>query len=617
MDRNVNNTLSLHIPTLAIRDVGNLTEHFRVPKFQRGYRWERRQVEQLLNDIHKSDPQLPYYLQPIVVSPNNQGDFDLIDGQQRLTTIYLIFLYLDEINKSMQASPFNPLKSIDTTPKFSIYYETRVDSGQFLKDIAHQGLEQAASTPDYLYMWHAYDCIKQWFNEHSVCVGQMADAINTRVKVIWYELNESIYSWEKFADLNIGKIPLTNSELVKALFMRDASNKNISELEKSIIVDQWDGIERELQDSQFWGFLTNRQQSQYDTLIDLLFDIISHKKVNDRDDYFTFRYFEEMLSGKEVNKKNWDNIYLQYQVLRDWYEERKTFHLLGYLVAIDDNETQLADLFEFSKGLSHKAFLEELTKRVSQSINKTIEPDGISITDLRYGKDNEAIERILTLFNVLTTDNMEDNTQRYSFFSHKNVNGGWSLEHIHAQKSDTLNKKEQWLEWIRLHCKSLHRYREIRQLQKADGTEIEKIDELITLMDSFIKDESKQAQIKFDYIARLFSEIVISPDRRADDSYKDEMANMTLLGKADNSMLSNSVFDVKRRLILNAISSSFIPVCTQRVFLKAYTPQDDNQLYFWGDSDRQSYINAIEETLRPYLYNGYVFQSDIHNNVNQ
>ena len=103
-------------------------------------------------------------------------------------------------------------------------------------------------------MWHVCDEINNWFGNDTRRLQDIADALNERVKIIWYELEESVDCWEKFADLNVGKIPLTNSELIKALFMREDNKNNISEHDKSVIVDQWDSIERELNNRQFGNF---------------------------------------------------------------------------------------------------------------------------------------------------------------------------------------------------------------------------------------------------------------------------------------------------------------------------------------------------------------------------
>ena len=70
--------------------VGDIEGHFSVPSYQRGYRWGEPEVVRLLDDIYTTDGKRNYCLQPVVVRKNGEK-FEVIDGQQRLTTIYLIY----------------------------------------------------------------------------------------------------------------------------------------------------------------------------------------------------------------------------------------------------------------------------------------------------------------------------------------------------------------------------------------------------------------------------------------------------------------------------------------------------------------------------------------------
>ena len=66
---------------------------FYVPNYQRGYRWKESQVQQLLNDIkefdyEKNNEKKFYCLQPLVVTEDKENGWVVIDGQQRLTTLF-------------------------------------------------------------------------------------------------------------------------------------------------------------------------------------------------------------------------------------------------------------------------------------------------------------------------------------------------------------------------------------------------------------------------------------------------------------------------------------------------------------------------------------------------
>ncbi len=100
---------------------------------------------------------------------------------------------------------------------------------------------------------------------------------------------------ELFTRLNIGKIPLTNAELIKALFLSSSSfnqdNTEEATRKKLEISHIWDTIEQELGDNHFWSFITNEKQSYFSTKIELLFDLIAGKDKKEIDPLFTFLHF--------------------------------------------------------------------------------------------------------------------------------------------------------------------------------------------------------------------------------------------------------------------------------------------------------------------------------------
>ena len=93
---------------------------------------------------------------------------------------------------------------------------------------------------------------------------------------------------------------------------------------------------------------------------------------------------------------------------------------------------------------------------------------------------------------------------------------------------------------------------------------------------------------------------VLSPG--GSDEYLHSIANLALLSVESNAALNNATFDVKRNIIVEMDKEGkYIPYCTRMVFLKYYTPSGQNQLHFWGEADRNAYIQAMNEVLEPYL----------------
>ena len=84
------------------------------------------------------------------------------------------------------------------------------------------------------------------------------------MKIIWYELIncDSEEEVSMFTKVNMGKIPLTNAELIKALLLKDInSNGNLEKIKskQENIAVKWDEMESKLQDESFWSFLVNER----------------------------------------------------------------------------------------------------------------------------------------------------------------------------------------------------------------------------------------------------------------------------------------------------------------------------------------------------------------------
>ena len=300
--------------TLELKSIAELQDlAFFIPDYQRGYRWTRQQVEDLLNDIlefsQKENAGI-YCLQPLVVvrkSSDEQlldkihqandlsevkrllnGQWEVVDGQQRLTTIRLILEVLQH-------------------PRFyDIKYATREKSAEFLNKIARQDTTQEnEDNIDYHHISQAVIVIREWMEKKNT--EKFLSILLKQVKFIWYETQEENPK-EVFTRLNIGKISLTNAELVKALLLNksnfDSADDNKIRLWQQEISMEWDVMEYALQSSEFWLFL-NKPNSERPTRIDFIFDMICHsdllqcKDNNEKeaaDDYKTFRYFYHYLT---------------------------------------------------------------------------------------------------------------------------------------------------------------------------------------------------------------------------------------------------------------------------------------------------------------------------------
>ena len=121
------------------------------------------------------------------------------------------------------------------------------------------------------------------------------------------EIKNSI---ELFTRLNIGKIPLTNAELIKALFLSSSSFESESHDEafrrKLEIAQLWDDIEQKLSDENFWSFVTNAKQNDFPTKIELLFNLIARRQKDEINPLYTFLYF--LKKSKDSKNSLWESL---------------------------------------------------------------------------------------------------------------------------------------------------------------------------------------------------------------------------------------------------------------------------------------------------------------------
>lgn len=568
---------------LGTKLVGEIEGRFYIPSYQRGYRWGENEVLRLLDDIY-SNGEKNYCLQPIVVRSKNK-DYELIDGQQRLTTVYLIYKYMHNISEFFFEEP-----------KFSLVYETRKETELFLKDL---DTSQKEDNIDFWFISNAYETIEKWFKEKGkkYILNDINKFFDKNIKVIWYEVDkldkpkgleetsrqvEDDEAIKLFTRLNIGKIPLTSAELVKAMFLNkdDPANKIDRQKQEEISL-QWDNIERDLHDDSLWYFLSNYSKIQYKTRIDLILNLMSKKAEDEKEEYYTFFYFDKCKETQSL-ENIWREIQHTFLILKDWFENHEFYHKIGYLIASET--ATLQNIYNISQKITKDKFSEELDILIRNSIeNKE------NFAELSYEKSSEhkKISNLLLLFNVISVKKNGEKTQwfpfeKYKFHGEDKVN--WSLEHIHAQESEGMKSESTWKEWLRLHKPSI--------------AQIVGNDDLLAEMTSALNQQRLDGR-KFEEIRDKVVQVL---SVKGNTEYMHSISNLALLNTSDNAALNNSTFDVKRNaIIVMDKRGQYVPFCTKMVFLKYYTPSKDNQMYFWGEQDRIAYINSINSVLQDYL----------------
>lgn len=610
--------------TKLVKDLNG--KKFFIPSYQRGYRWMESEVRALLDDIHefKPDGKEKYCLQPLLVQYDKEkGAFAVVDGQQRLTTIFIIYQILKKY-------------ILPAEEPFELVYETRSESEAFLRGLCEQSCDLAKTNIDFDHIYAAWQCIKSWiedkggahWNSQYTFASNLFGKLNDYTMFIWYEIQEDVDPIGLFAKENTGKIRLTSSELIKALLLSgDNFKKGTPEQTKLDRQIQWgtdwNSMERRLAVDSFWCFLSN--EINRETRIDLVFETLAREyngekedsqKISEAQEYFSFlvlnRRFNEY-SGEKADcaEEIWRDVRRCFAEFEDWYDDFLKYHVIGYLIAIaDDKNKTVYEIWESFREKKKSEILAELHTKVIGSLK------GISLEKLEYGKHNDEIKKVLLLHNILVLlpdweNTGTGSTGRYHFpFDHfkkrkikiDDSEQKWDIEHIHAV-GDALPKK---LDDVRKYFAALSDY--FRKPAEKDD-ELKRIHEEIADEISRFIEEKLDSRDKEDLSrieeAKSFYEKLMQDYKDVDElSVDNGLGNLALLDYETNRSYKNATFSEKREeIVKQEKAGQFIPLCTKNVFFKLYTATPDN-LYRWTGGDRDEYFKHIDTTLKPFLSEG-------------
>jgi len=346
--------------------IGNLKgKRFFVPSYQRGYRWTEYEVTALLNDINEFSTEggKRYCIQPLIVKCRPDGAFEVVDGQQRLTTIYIFMKIAEE--------------KTDYLP-FQLEFETRENSQMFLSGLSPKG-EIDNDNIDYFHITTARDTINRWLDRHKIryiAINDLFKRLIESVFFIWYEIPSDSDPIAMFTKVNLGKIPLTNAELIKALLLnKDNFNTDINKRQTEISI-AWDRIEQGLRDDSFWYFLNEKEQSG--TRIDMLFELLANEQnaklsspVPTNQNYFPFLVFSAALNSaddkEDFVKGLWSEVEKLYAEFRDWYADLNKYHIIGYLIS---SRVKIPEIFALTRGKRKSDVMQALLEKAEKITGK-------------------------------------------------------------------------------------------------------------------------------------------------------------------------------------------------------------------------------------------------------
>lgn len=580
---------------------------FFVPNYQRGYKWRAKDVEYLIEDIAEiaQDDYSDYCLQPIVVAPNwkqkicptcghiidsTEEGYILVDGQQRLTTIWLIINWAKH-------------NGMDVSWNFDIEYDTRNDSNKYLTEIKEKGSADNTGTCDTHYFSQALTTI----DSKKERLQSFFDNLNKNVKIIWYEIDPK-EGPAHFERLNNAKIGLTNAELVKAYLLTKENQEK-----RARMACEWDEMEYKLQNKSFFSYITakdsiyNKDYNRIELFLDLYTGATKDNK--EKDEYYTFNKIAQTVEKEGIKVNDvWQDVLNIYNRLLCWYNDNFLYNLIGFLVETR-GDGELTNIWKECNGKSTNEIKEIVRARVTQE--KWIKEDN-KIRTMVY-KD-EGTKNVLLLFNVLSLMSVIPNPKpneckyvfndKFHFDLYKDED--WDKEHVHATASKSLQSKVEWVNWLKDLDEKLVEKKLGENTNEKKETYLGRIKEAKN-----VKCEDDYAVIKLEEkeFAIMFKDIVDAIEGSDDADFKqNSIGNIVLLCANINRSGEYKVapFSTKRRIIMDRVKNGqFVPLGTQNVFMKVYTPIPGH-FYKWEKdewydgnekSDRDNYIDAMIETI--------------------
>ena len=636
-----------------------------IPSYQRGYRWTEKQVGDLLRDLlcfandfaneGKEKKQEQFYcLQPVIAcsitdeeklksifeteyndSILEHGVWEIIDGQQRLTTIFLLYKYLLD-QKGWDVETLK--EEEDGKELYHICYATRDGSSKYLEELSMKNIRDSNENDikenvDFFHMANAFKYIGEWIKTEGKNINVryqlggsldnirtsffkllngMSDTKGGSVQVLWYEIAETKEknNIKEFQKINTGKIRLTDAELIKGLFLL---KKNFTSGDKYIkqseLALEWEFIENTLHANNFWYFL-QKKSIDMPNRIDLLFNLIYKKntikevpedewdnKIKEIDELLSdtrqseiFRFYYNRFEGKMGEELQhevasaWNEVMELFRTLDDWFCSPATYNFIGLLSQCGEDLCRLVLHFEYMSETSYRVDFENyLKQRISHHLRGAkIDKEKKAI--LNTYKEHDTIYKLLLTLNIhlLNEQNqkLESESDVYKFPFDVLSTQNWDIEHVDSFHTNNLKRDKDKEDWIKTAMDD--RLGDLKDEEKA--LILQKLEE--NALDDAINLLKKNAQ-----------------EVEADEEIKNTIGNLTLLDAATNRSYGNSLFCTKRRIIIERIKQGvFVPVATQYIFAKFFDPKGTNRS-LWTRDDMEAYHKYIYDILITYVNN--------------
>lgn len=576
--------------------------HFLIPSYQRGYKWRPRDVEYLLNDLLEYKDEKPYYMQPLVVAEKG-GKHIVVDGQQRLTTFFLIWRRIAKLGY-FTAHPF------DEKTCFSLEYEKRHYSTKYLS-MSYRDIEESSNTPDIKNFKKAeekIDEIVKLLNEPQI--EHLEKNFFEWATFLWYQLGDPDAGPKMFERLNGKRIALTDVELCKVFLLSDTCSSSSLRNERA---SAWQNMEYRLQDNRFFSFISKDYDESHDqSRMGFILDVALSKIKKENSEYLDYPLYNRLKSDSDKGKNVWRGLIQTFHRIEQMFDNPLYYNFVGFLIT--EAKVKLSDILEYAVTMD---FGRKLVDRIKVWVDHDT-----SITELTY--NHPKTYAALVLFNILCdlivkdskSEKIEDRFSFYHRFRFDFLHSeGFDKEHVHATNSRKPQSALEWQQWVK-NIKEYLPKKQYEQIKEDNRSIMESVINISITQkpgeeESVYKDRvtkeiiKKMSSSKF---SEIFDEVMLIVGEEDDgDAKQNSIGNMALLNASINrdQAYAASPFAIKRAIIHQRVKNGkFVPKGTQLMFDKSFREVPD-EMYHWAknnyangaESDKDSFIKFFSETI--------------------
>ncbi|WP_183576106.1 GmrSD restriction endonuclease domain-containing protein [Mucilaginibacter sp. X5P1] len=557
-----------------------------IAPYQRGYKWKSDKdgaVTQLMTDLlaafNKDSKEL--YLNYITTQVNKfEGEtvLELIDGQQRLTTLTLLYAVIAGMTGNEEINAASNKLSYQIRKKVSQFFSTYIYDPQQVPELFSQSWETFVETHPYdneqdiYFLFHAVRHIFDRLSElgDDLTILKFADYIGEHVKIILNNIEGNINCEKIFSNLNNNKVELTDVELIKGLLLTRSSRavtgsrqlgyKQVLEI-RALLGRQWDEIAAWTAEPDISALYFSGETPPIEQLLRFLAVVSGYQPEKDKErKYALFNFFQNAINDDAGQAAGlFNELKIIKQILNNWYGHPAVYNTVGFLFHARDSGYILTDL---------KGLLKSPIKTVEQKIRRlafAIIPENIAELDYQY--DKAKIHRVLLSLSVFHNKDKV----RFDFTAYNA--GSWSLEHIFPRSPDVLPD--------RLEQKDIELINQLMTVKFDDLKRIkEKIPNLKMKEFHTIKRKLSRSSCELVPEEKMLIYRLIKTDKL------NKMGNMALLTGGDNSSNSNGMFSKKRHNIIARISAgSFVPKHTYDIFSKLISAKMTTDNISWTEND--------------------------------